>query len=109
MAQTLLVTGASGQLGRLTIQHLLERHLGPIIATTRDPAKLADLAAKGVDVRPADFDRPETLEAAFAGADRVLLISTDAVYAQGQRLAQHKAAIAAAEKAGAGILSTPPS
>jgi len=100
MAKTLLVTGAAGHLGRRVVDHLLERNAGPIIATTRDPSKLADLAAKGVDVRAADFDRPETLAAAFAGTDRLLLISTDAVYVPGQRLAQHKAAIAAAEKAG---------
>ncbi len=100
MTQTLLVTGAAGQLGRRVVEYLLERKAGPIIATTRDPSKLADLAAKGVEVRAADFDKPEALGPAFAGADRLLLISTDAVYVPGQRLAQHKAAISAAEKVG---------
>lgn len=100
MTQTLLVTGAAGHLGRRVVDYLLERNAGPIIATTRDPSKLAELAAKGVDVRAADFDKPETLSSAFAGADRLLLISTDAVYVPGQRVAQHKAAIAAAEMAG---------
>lgn len=100
MTLKLLVTGAAGQLGRRVISHLLDLGANSIIATTRDPSKLADLAAKGVDVRFADFDKPETLGAAFAGADRMLLISTDAVYVPGQRLSQQKAAVAAAGKAG---------
>ncbi|KQN49744.1 NAD(P)-dependent oxidoreductase [Serratia sp. Leaf50] len=100
MPQRLLVTGAAGHLGRRVIEILLERNATSIVATTRDPSKLADLAAKGVEVRAADFDKPETLAPAFAGVDRLLLISTDAIYVPGQRLAQHKAAIAAAEKAG---------
>lgn len=100
MSQRLLVTGAAGQLGRRVVEILLASNAASIIATTRDPSKLADLAAKGVEVRAADFDKPETLASAFDGADRLLLISTDAVYVPGQRLGQHKAAIAAAEQAG---------
>ena len=98
--KTLLVTGAGGQLGRQAIESLLEKQQGPIIATTRHPEKLADLAARGVDVRKADFDEPESLAAAFAGADRLLLISTDALGSPGQRLTQHRAAVRAAEEAG---------
>lgn len=100
MSQRLLVTGAAGHLGRCVVESLLETHVGPIIATTREPAKLADLAARGVEIRPADFDRPDTLPSAFADTDRLLLISTDAIYVPGQRRAQHQAAIAAAEQAG---------
>ncbi|WP_447751066.1 SDR family oxidoreductase [Sphingopyxis fribergensis] len=100
MTETLLVTGAAGQLGRRVVETLLQMGAGPVIATTRDPAKLADFASRGVDVRVADFDDPDSLAAAFAGADRLLLISTDAVYQPGQRLAQHRAATAAAETAG---------
>jgi NAD(P)H dehydrogenase (quinone) len=100
MSKSLLVTGASGQLGRLVIESLLDMQVGHIIATTREPSKLADLAAKGVEVRAANFDEPQTLTTAFAGADRLLLISTDSIYQPGQRLAQHRAAIAAAERAG---------
>lgn len=96
----LLVTGAGGHLGRLVVGHLLDTlKIAPdrIIATTRDPEKLADLAARGVTVRAADFARPETLPAAFEGADRLLLISTLSV---GTRVAEHKAAIDAAVAAG---------
>ncbi|MEO8779418.1 MAG: SDR family oxidoreductase [Rhodanobacter sp.] len=100
MSQRLLVTGAAGHLGRRVVEILLEKNAGHIVATTRDPSKLADLAARGVEVRVADFDKPETLASAFAGVDRLLLISTDAMHVAGQRLSQHKAAIAAAEEAG---------
>ncbi|PPE80582.1 NAD(P)-dependent oxidoreductase [Kaistia algarum] len=96
----MLVTGASGQLGRQVIEALLEAKAGPIIATTRDPSKLADFAARGVDVRVGDFNDPSTLAAAFAGAGRLLLISTDELATPGRRLAQHRAAVAAAEAAG---------
>ncbi len=96
---TLLVTGAGGHLGRLVVEELVAAG-AKVIATTRDTARLADLAAKGVDVRHADFDAPETLTAAFAGADRLLLVSTDALDVPGRRLAQHRAAVAAAVAAG---------
>ena len=94
----ILVTGAAGQLGRRVLELLLERNAGPLLATTRDPQKLAGLA--GVDVRAADFDRPDTLPAAFRGAKAALLISTDSLATPGQRLAQHRAAIAAFVAAG---------
>ncbi len=70
------------------------------MAGTRKPEKLADLAARGVTVRQADFENAKELEAALAGADRVLIISTDAIDRPGRRLAQHKAAVAAAVAAG---------
>ena len=95
----LLVTGASGHLGRRTLQFLLDAKAGHIVAGTRDPAKLADLAAKGVEVRALDFDEPATLAEAVKGIDRMLLISTDAVGRPGGRHAQHRAAIEAAAKA----------
>ena len=100
MTETLLVTGAAGQLGRGVVEALLDMGAGPIIATTRDPSKLAEFAARGVDVRAADFDEPSSLSKAFNGAGRLLLISTDAVLEPGQRLKQHRAAIAAADSAG---------
>lgn len=99
----LLVTGASGHLGRRVIAHLLDTEKvapGRIIATTRRPASLADLAARGVDVRAADFDEPGSLRQAFTGAGRLLLISTDALLQPGQRIAQHRNAVEAATAAG---------
>jgi NAD(P)H dehydrogenase (quinone) len=98
--RTLFVTGASGHLGRRVVELLLEKAAGKIVAGTRKPEKLADLAAKGVVVRQADFEDPKGLQAALAGVDRVLIISTDAIDRPGRRLAQHQAAVAAAASAG---------
>jgi NAD(P)H dehydrogenase (quinone) len=103
MPQTLLVTGAAGKLGQRVIAHLLDTHkVAPasIVAATRNPDKLAALAAKGVKVRKLDFEDAASLATAFAGIDRVLLVSTDAIDRPGRRLAQHKAAVDAAKKAG---------
>lgn len=96
----LLVTGASGQLGRRVVELLLAANAGPIIATTRTPEKLADFVARGVTVREASFEAPETLAQAFAGADRLLLISTDAVDGTDRRARQHVTAVRAAQAAG---------
>lgn len=99
MSAKLLVTGASGHLGRLVVGHLLDTlKISPerIAATSRTPESLSDFAARGVDVCAADFDKPETLPAAFAGTDRLLLISTVAP----NRAEQHRNAIEAAVKAG---------
>jgi NAD(P)H dehydrogenase (quinone) len=96
--KTLMVTGASGQLARIAIDALLARGAKNVVAGTRSPDKLADLAARGVDVRELDFESPD-LATAFAGVDRVLLISTDAI---GSRVAQQTRAIAAAKAAGVG-------
>jgi len=92
------LTGANGQLGRLVIKQLLAQvPANQIIATTRDPQKLADIASLGVIVRPADFSDPTTLAAAYAGASRLLIIST---YEVGKSVELHKAAIAGAVEAG---------
>ncbi len=99
----LLVTGASGHFGRAAVKHLLDTlkvAAERIIATSRRPETLSDLAARGVSVRAADFDDPSSLATAFAGADRLLLVSTDALDRPGRRLAQHRAAIDAAAAAG---------
>lgn len=100
MTQTLLVTGASGQLGRLVVEQLAAAKAGRIIAATRDPSKLAELAAQGVELRKADFDDPASLAAALSGVDRLLIISTDAIDVPGRRLKQHQTAVTAAVKAG---------
>ncbi|MCA0046595.1 SDR family oxidoreductase [Mesorhizobium sp. B283B1A] len=104
MTETLLVTGASGQLGRGVINFLLDAHKvlpANIIATTRNPESVADLAARGVIVRAADFNDAASLETAFKGADKVLIISTgDLDLKSGRRLKQHENAVAAAKSAG---------
>ncbi|MDO8189169.1 NAD(P)H-binding protein [Conexibacter sp. JD483] len=96
---TLAIAGASGSLGRRTAELALERGVAPadLVLVTRDPDKLAEFAARGAQVRAGDFDQPQTLAEAFAGVERLLLISTDAV---GRRVAQHSAAIDAAKAAG---------
>ncbi|GAA3818380.1 SDR family oxidoreductase [Amycolatopsis tucumanensis] len=92
---TIVVTGATGQLGRHVVAGLREQlPAGRIVAAVRSPEKAADL---GVEVREADYDRPETLAAAFAGATKVLLISGNAV---GHRVPQHQAVVDAAKAAG---------
>ncbi|MER9130179.1 SDR family oxidoreductase [Mesorhizobium sp. M0768] len=103
MTDTLLVTGASGQLGRGVINHLLDTlKVSPqrIIGATRNPENLADLAARGVTIRAVDFDDTASLASAFTGADRVLIISTNELGVPGKRLKQHEAAVAAAKSAG---------
>jgi NAD(P)H dehydrogenase (quinone) len=99
----LLVTGASGHLGRRVVELLLSdpKTKGrKLIAVTRSPGKLAELAARGVEVRAGDFDQPAALPAAFAGIERALIISTDALDRPGRRLEQHLAAVSAARAAG---------
>lgn len=98
-----LVTGASGQLGQRVLHHLLETSgvaASDIIAASRTPDTLTEWVQKGVAVRRVDFDDAASMEAAFAEAERVLLISTDALDRPGIRLVQHRAAVSAAEKAG---------
>src|SRR4051794_27843583 len=94
---SIVITGASGHLGRLVAALLLD---GPaeeeLVLVTREPARLDDLAARGATVRRGDFDDPASLPPAFAGARRILIISTDVV---GVREAQHGAAVEAAAAA----------
>jgi NAD(P)H dehydrogenase (quinone) len=96
----IIVTGASGQLGRLVAGQLLDRLTpGEIVLVTRRPQALADFVERGVEVRRGDFDEPDSLPDAFAGGDRMLMISTLAI---GRRAEQHRAAIDAAAAAGVG-------
>jgi NAD(P)H dehydrogenase (quinone) len=95
----IIVTGASGQFGRRAAELLLERvPARELILVTRNPSKLAEFAARGASVRRGDFDDPASLPAAFAGGERMLLISTDKV--GGGRPVQHGRAIDAAVRAG---------
>ncbi len=99
----IVITGASGQLGRLVIAQLLKTvPASQIVAAARDPEKVADLAAKGVQIRHADYSKPDTLDRAFEGAEKILLISSSEV---GQRVAQHQAVIDAARRAGVKLLA----
>jgi NAD(P)H dehydrogenase (quinone) len=95
---TVIVTGASGHLGRLVAEDLVER-IPPadVVLVTRHPDALRGMADAGVTVRYGDFDEPDSLSEAFAGGERMLLISTLAV---GRRTPQHRAAIEAARAAG---------
>lgn len=94
---SIVVTGATGQLGRLVIRELTARGV-PVVASTRNPAAAADL---GVEVRHGDFDAPDTLRTAFAGATRLLLVSTSSGSNE-TRAAQHIRAVEAAAEAGVG-------
>ncbi|MGQ9916032.1 MAG: SDR family oxidoreductase [Bryobacteraceae bacterium] len=97
----ILVTGGSGQLARRVLELLLEQAAGPLITTTRSPERLADLAARGVVVRQADFSQPaEDIVPAFRGAQKMLLVSTNTLEGWGKRFEQHQRAIRAAVDAG---------
>ncbi|MFF1574057.1 SDR family oxidoreductase [Leifsonia sp. NPDC058292] len=98
---TIVVTGASGHLGRLVVESLLERGVpaADIRALGRSEQKLAALADRGVQTATIDFDKPETLDAAFDGADALLLVSASE---PGKRVPQHKNAIDAAVRSGVG-------
>jgi NAD(P)H dehydrogenase (quinone) len=97
------MTGASGRYGRLATDKLIAQgRARDLILITRTPAKLADRAQAGCEVRYGDFDKPGTLRAAVSGADKLLLISGTRV---GARVRQHKAAIDAAAAAGVGHIA----
>ncbi|MEX1078828.1 MAG: SDR family oxidoreductase [Homoserinimonas sp.] len=100
----LAVTGATGHLGRLVVESLLERGTPAqdIVAIGRDVDKIDDLQERGVQVRAADYTKPETLEPALRSVDRLLLVSGSAV---GQRIAQHRNVVDAAKAAGVGFIA----
>lgn len=103
-ARTIAVTGATGQLGRLTLQALLDRGVpaGNLVALVRDPAKAADLAAQGIQVRQADYRQPDTLSAALNGVNRLLLVSSNDF---DDRVGQHRNVINAARDAGVDLIA----
>ena len=101
---TLLVTAASGHLGRLVVEALLDAGTPAteIVATSRRPQSLSDLADRGVQVRRADYDDSASLDDALSGVDRLLLVSgTDT----GRRVAQHRNVVEAAQRAGVSLLA----
>jgi uncharacterized protein YbjT (DUF2867 family) len=98
----IIVTGATGQLGRGIVEQLIKRvPAGQVGASVRDPAKATDLVALGVRVRQGDFGAPGSLRDAFEGATQVLIVSSNAAAHGGDPLAQHRAAIEGARAAGA--------
>ncbi|MGB7472569.1 SDR family oxidoreductase [Trichococcus sp.] len=100
----LLVTGASGKFGTKVVETLLKTvPASQLAVSVRNPEKAEELRARGVDVRQGDFDHPETLDAAFAGVDRLLLVSADGD--NETRIRQHANAVAAAERAGVGFIA----
>ncbi|WP_026555159.1 SDR family oxidoreductase [Arthrobacter sp. 35W] len=101
---SIVVTGATGQLGRLVVEELLERGIpaGSIVAAGRNAARLGELAERGVQTRTIDFSEPATLREAFDGAKKVLLVSGSE---PGQRLDQHQNVIDAAKEAGVELLA----
>ena len=100
---SLVVTGATGKLGRHVVESLLERGVpaSEITAVGRSTGRIDDLAARGVKVVAADYGDAASLDAALSGADKVLLVSSSDF---NDRAGQHRAAIAAAVRAGVGHL-----
>jgi NAD(P)H dehydrogenase (quinone) len=100
----ILVTGATGKLGSKVVESLLKSIPSSELAVSvRNPEKAEGLRARGVEVRQGDFDHPETLEKAFAGIDRLLIISADGD--NETRIRQHTDAVKAAERAGVGFIA----
>ncbi|MET4095406.1 SDR family oxidoreductase [Arthrobacter sp. UYCu712] len=101
---SIVITGASGQLGRHVVEALLERNVpaSDIVATGRSVGKLADFAARGVQVRAMDYTDPASVAAALRGARTVLLISGSEV---GQRVEQHRNVIEAAKAEGVELVA----
>lgn len=99
----IVITGATGQLGRLVIAALLKKvPAASLVAAVRNVEKARDIAALGVQVRQADYSQPASWDAALQGADKVLLISSSEI---GQRAQQHRAVIDAAQRAGVKLLA----
>jgi len=99
----IFVSGANGQLGGAVVEALLEAMPAErLIAGVRDTSQGASLRRLGVSVRTADYDQPASLDAAFAGVDRVLLISSNAL---GRRVQQHRNVVDAAKRAGVKLLA----
>ncbi|MEH7097729.1 SDR family oxidoreductase [Neobacillus vireti] len=95
----LLVTGATGKLGTKVVDTLLKAiPASELAVSVRNPEKAEGLRNRGVEVRQGDFDQPETLDQAFTGIDRLLIISADGD--NETRIRQHTDAVQAAERAG---------
>ncbi|MFI9638722.1 SDR family oxidoreductase [Micromonospora sp. NPDC051925] len=100
---SVVVTGATGHLGRLIVESLLRRGVpaAQIVAVGRDVSRLTDLAERGVEVRAADYTDPDSVRTALADAEKLMFVSGSEV---GQRAAQHRNVITAARQAGVGLV-----
>jgi NAD(P)H dehydrogenase (quinone) len=94
----IIVTGATGNIGRLTLQHLLSHHPAKeIVGLAREPGKAADLSAHGIQIRSGDYFDIDSLLHAFEGVEKVMLVSATAFT---DRRTQHRNVIKAAKQAG---------
>jgi NAD(P)H dehydrogenase (quinone) len=99
----IVVTAATGKLGALVVDGLLAKvPAAEVAVAVRAPDKAKALAARGIEVRHADYAKPQTLERAFRSGDKVLLISSSEM---GQRVTQHEACVAAAKRAGVALFA----
>ena len=98
--RTLLVMGSAGSLGRRVVDLLMEARAGRVIAASRSPDKISNVTLRGAEVRGIDPDVPSSLDAAFVGVNRMLIISTDAIDPSGRRLQRNRNVIEAAARAG---------
>ena len=99
---SIVITGATGELGSLVVQHLLKKvPASQIIVSVRQPEKASALAEQGIEVRQGDYDDPASLQKAFAGAEKLLIISSPS-FDDTARIRQHATAIEAAKKAEVG-------
>ncbi|MEL4013076.1 SDR family oxidoreductase [Dryocola clanedunensis] len=97
------ITGVSGQLGRQVVEELLKSvEANSVVAIVRTPAKVSDLAGRGVQVRAADYNDISTMQQALAGVEKLLLVSSSEV---GQRAVQHRNVIDAAKAAGVKLIA----
>ncbi|MEJ1195584.1 SDR family oxidoreductase [Pseudarthrobacter sp. NPDC055928] len=101
---SIVITGATGQLGRHVIEALLQRNVpaAEIVATGRSIEKLADFQARGVQVKPMDYSDPSSVAQALKGASKVLLISGSEV---GKRVDQHRTVIEASKAEGVELVA----
>ncbi|SCL40701.1 NAD(P)H dehydrogenase (quinone) [Micromonospora pallida] len=101
---SIVVTGATGHLGRLVVESLLRRGVPAdrIVALGRNVSRLADLEARGVVVRTADYDDPASLRTAFYGAEKLMFVSGSEA---GRRTVQHRNVVTAAREAGVGLVA----
>lgn len=99
---SIVITGATGELGGLVVQHLLKKvPASEIVVSVRQPEKATALAEQGIEVRHGDYDDPASLQQAFAGASRLLIISSSSPN-DTERIRQHATAIEVAKKVGVG-------